>query len=209
MASSSNLNLKTMPEQGAGFEHFKLPMKRIESAFSTAPRDTLVSDNDSGGSNNDSDRLRVEANFDVGKRRGIRLAEPKEMGRLVGFVREHRWQGHVVSVDNNAGYFTARLYEITATGKPDIEEAEFGFLEIPELMRPNVKPGALLYWDVGFQAEPSGEHKRSSVICVPSVPRLRENDLAEARARAKKKFFELGWDKNVGGQTNNERPASG
>ena len=75
----------------------------------------------------------------------------------------------------------------------DSEEIEFNKNEVTEIMRSYIEPGAIFFWDVGFQIAPSGQWNRQSVISFPMIPIHTETQHREALERAKSRFKELGW----------------
>jgi hypothetical protein len=92
------------------------------------------------------------------------------------------------------GKFWARVYDLAEDHANEIEEAQFEFDDVPDLMKHLVKPGGIFYWDIGFQVEPSGHRVRQSVLSFPMIPTITKRDRLAARKRAEERFTSLGWD---------------
>jgi hypothetical protein len=108
--------------------------------------------------------------------------------RLMGFVVEQRWQGYVTEVGEKV--FQAALYDPDTA---DIETVEFEKDEVNVLMRPFIKPGAILFFDIGYEVDPGGQKRRESVISLPMMPHVSSEKRLNAKAAAMKRFRELGW----------------
>jgi hypothetical protein len=167
---------------GASYE-IPLGKERIEAAFGEAPSSTDADTNASS----------------VGTRtvhrpvhpRGIRLIPPAADNRMIGFVIEQRWHGYVTAIEGDK--FHAVVYDTSPEYKDEVEEVEFESQEVAELMRPLIVSGAIFFWDIGFQVEPSGQRLRQSIVSFPMIPVHTKEQLVQARARARARFQDLGW----------------
>jgi hypothetical protein len=187
-ASLSNTKPSTVVTlEQAQEPNFELSKERIQLAFSPS------SVQSSSANSNDGNQHVVSLFNSEPVARGVRWSPPETAQRLIGFVTEHRWQGHILKID--AETFWARVFEINNPNAVDeIEEVEFGIDEVPDLMRHLIVPGGIFNWDIGFQVEPSGQRVRQSILQFPMIPTFTENDRKHAAERAKKRFSSLGWD---------------
>jgi len=133
--------------------------------------------------------------------RGLRLGAPPASNRLIGFVTEQRWQGYVTAVQDQT--FQGVVYDTSPEYSNEIEEVEFDRKDVAELMRPLIRPGAVFFWDIGFQVEPSGQRMRQSIVSFPMIPVHTEEQIGQARARAKARFIDLGWENRAADVPNN------
>jgi len=166
-----------------------LTRERVEAAFGEAPRNT------------ETKTLAVTtAAARPTSPRGIRFSTPTFQGNLISFITEQRWQGYVTETQGDK--FQARVYD---TSDDDVEEAEFDRDEVSEVMRGLIQPGAMFFWDIGFQVDPSGQRIRQSIISFPMIPVHTETQRIQALERARIRFRELGWrvDKNESSQSEN------
>jgi hypothetical protein len=124
--------------------------------------------------------------------RGLKLVARQPQNRLAGFVVEQRWQGYVVSMTEDK--FFAKVYDTSPEAEDEIEQVEFDKDEVALLMRPLVTPGAIFYWDIGFQVDASGQRIRQSIISFPMIPTDTREQLEAAAARADSLYKKLGWD---------------
>jgi hypothetical protein len=125
--------------------------------------------------------------------RGIRLVTPP-LDRLMSFVTEQRWQGHVTRVGDQT--FHAMVYD-TAKGSGEVEDVEIQKSAVAELMRPLIVEGGVFFWDIGFTVKPSGERNQQMIVSFPMIPTDSKKDRREAAERAKIKFKTLGWDREI------------
>jgi hypothetical protein len=169
-----------------------LRKERIEVAFGDPPKDTHADTNTSLVSTRPVRRPEHP--------RGIRLAPPSSQSHLIGFVTEQRWQGYVTSVEGDK--FFAVVYDTSPEHRDEVEDVELERQEVAELMRPLIVPGAIFFWDIGFQVEPSGQRIRQSIISFPMIPVHTQEDVRQARARAKARFQTLGWGATPQNATN-------
>jgi hypothetical protein len=168
--------------------NFELSKERIQVAFSgTATDSTKASLNGN---------QQIVSQFNGGfVSRGVRLSQPETAHRLIGFVTEQRWQGHVLTVGERK--FSARVFDASDEEHGDeIEEVEFDIEEVPGLMRHLIVPGGIFNWDIGFQVEPSGQRIRQSILQFPMIPTFTESDRQLAVERAEMRFSSLGWDRH-------------
>jgi hypothetical protein len=111
----------------------------------------------------------------------------------MGFVVEERWQGYVVDVADEV--FHAALFD---TQENDVETVKLEKEEVNILMRPLIKPGAIFFFDIGYQIDPGGQKRRQSVVSFPMIPIVSGDILQRAKAAAAKRFKDLGWDVSTG-----------
>jgi hypothetical protein len=123
---------------------------------------------------------------------GLVFEPPKlDSPKVDNFIAEQTFECVVLSVDEVARSFWARLVDCTAQN-PD-EEAEFAFSEIPIDDWPLIMPGALFFWNVGREWR-DGQMRRVSDIrfrrffqfsgATVSNARQRASELAELIAEA-------------------------
>ena len=99
--------------------------------------------------------------------------------------REHfdikgKWQGHVVSVDEET--FTAIIKD-DLEQSPE-EQVEIYLEEISPDDRPLVVPGAHFYWAIGYRDVIGGPRMRASLIKMQRLPGWTADDLREAQGWA-------------------------
>ena len=120
--------------------------------------------------------------------RGVRFASGVKRDHLIGFAVEQRWQGYVVNVEDNV--FHAALYD---TQSGEVESVELEKDEVNVLMRPLIKPGAILFFDIGYQIDPGGQKRRQSIVSLPMMPSVSNRVVEQAKAAAIKRFGDLRW----------------
>jgi len=76
-------------------------------------------------------------------------------------------------------YFLARLVDMESPS-PD-EEADILKKEISDEDLQLIEPGAVFYWNIGYQVDPSGQRKRASVIRFRRLPIWTPQELADAK----------------------------
>jgi hypothetical protein len=167
----------------------ELPKERIEAAFG-APKDTHF------GSNvlSDGELTVARPTTATMKPSGLRLGVPPGGNRLIGFITEQRWQGYVTAVQDHT--FLAIVHDESPDYSDEIEEVEFDREDVAELMRPLIRPGAVFFWDIGFQVEPSGQRTRQSILSFPMIPVHTQERINQALVRGRGRFIDLGWDKS-------------
>jgi hypothetical protein len=185
--SAANLRVAPTTSGQHGSDDFELRRERIQSAFASIEESTAPT------GNSNAEAIAVKLNSSPAPQRGVRLVPPPSPNRLIGFVTEHRWQGHILSVDTN-GKFWARVYDMSQENSNEVEEAQFDLEDVPDLMKDLVRPGGIFFWDIGFQVEPSGRRVRQSLLSFPMIPRVTAKEQQAARERALSRFASLGWD---------------
>jgi hypothetical protein len=141
-------------------------------------------------------RVSTESRAAVAPPRGVRLASPHYWSGLVGFVTEQRWHGYVSSIEGDT--FNAVVFDTEPSEGDEPETVEFRCDEVNELMRPLIAPGAIFFWDIGFQVDPGGQRLRQSTISFPMIPAVTKQQRDEAIASARSRFKELGWETSGG-----------
>jgi hypothetical protein len=181
-----NQRLDSTPIDQFGGDHdVPLRKERIEAAFGDLGTGTEVTTSDLGTAR------KTQSSAEHTPPRGIRFAAPRAKHRLMGFVTEQRWQGYVTNVEGEK--FHAQVYDTSPEYKDEIEEVEFEREEVAELMRDLIVPGAIFFWDIGFQVEASGQRLRQSIVSFPMIPFYTKKQRLEAKERAMARFKELGW----------------
>jgi len=99
-----------------------------------------------------------------------------------------KWRGSVISVFNDS--FLARLEDLKKDSAD--EEAEIFLAEVSDEDLELVIPGAVFYWTIGYQVDPSGQRRRSSIIRFRRLPVWTQSDLDSATDRAERALTALG-----------------
>lgn len=102
--------------------------------------------------------------------------------KSVAFQSLQKWEGIVQEV--NEDYFVAKLIDLTS-GLTD-EVAEFPLEEISEDDKKLVEPGAVFYWNIGYQISQSKQKRRTSLIRFRRLPAWRQKDLEQGKTAADK-----------------------
>jgi len=89
--------------------------------------------------------------------------------------------------------FTARLVDQSNPGTAD-EEVELSLEEISPDDLALVAPGAIFYWNIGYETTSSGQRKRSSVIRLRRLPAWSAKDIETAQTRASELYKALQWE---------------
>jgi len=105
------------------------------------------------------------------------------------FIPLQKWEGVVDQVKSD--YFIARLVDQTGT-TPD-ELAEFMLDEVSKGDRTLVKPGAIFYWNIGYEESLGGQRKRSSIIRFRRLPAWSAHELEAAKHDADRTRDILNW----------------
>jgi hypothetical protein len=108
--------------------------------------------------------------------------------RATMFTSLKKWRGVVLKIYND--YFLCRLVD-QGGNSPD-EEAEILLSEISEEDLQLIGIGAVFYWSIGYQTNPSGTRTRSSIIRFRRIPVWRPEELSEAQKKAEKTLITLG-----------------
>ncbi|SRR6266545_772244 len=178
---------------GAQPEHVgRLQKARINQAFGGARPNTDPQE----GEGEPVSQVRA-----VGPNPGIVLRALPPSTHLIGFITEQRWQGYVTSLTERTFY--GILYD---TAGDEVEEVEFERAEVPEAVRHLIAPGAIFFWDIGFQVDPGGQRVRQSALSVPMIPPVTDQQLAAAKERAAARFKELGWGRREQERKDTPRP---
>ena len=74
-----------------------------------------------------------------------------------------------------------------------VEEITFSIEEISESDRDIAVPGAVFYWDIGYQDRIDGQRLRVSAIRFRRIPMWKEKDLISSRSEAESLSECLGW----------------
>jgi hypothetical protein len=89
---------------------------------------------------------------------------------------KQQWEGTVLENDE-----TIILASLRIIGGDERLRAEIPFEEVPDADHPLVVPGAVFYWSIGYQVEPTGQKTSISDIRFRRVPAWRESDIARLR----------------------------
>jgi hypothetical protein len=139
--------------------------------------------------------------------RGLRLRATSTGRRLSGFVTEQRWQGYVTHVSDHT--FKAIVYDLTGADQEEIEEVELDRLDVHALMRDSIKPGAIFFWDIGYEVDPGDQRNRKSIVTFPTIHRDTKQAIETAKARAYSRFEKLGWGQRGRTDIDSEERTSG
>jgi hypothetical protein len=188
-------------QAGAKFEDpvGKIRDERIKAAFGSARETTEPGTERTEVAN-------TSGAFPSARPRGMRISIEPRKSYLYGFVTEQRWQGYVTDVQDST--FQAVVYDATDKADDEIEEVELGIDEVNVLMRPLIAPGAIFFWDIGFQVDPSGQRIRQSVVVFPMIPGYSAKQHLEAKNRASERFKHLGWGRSGDAQKSEESTKS-
>ncbi|MET4153510.1 hypothetical protein [Bradyrhizobium sp. RT7b] len=200
MPAATNYKLAPTTSDQSDNAGYELRKERIETAFTKGFKSTAPLNNGAASEMFSPKLNRMTAP------QGVRWSVPVKQSRLIGFVTEQRWQGHITSVSPD-GKFWVRLYDQSAQDA-ETEEAQFDTDEVSDLMKHLVKPGGILFWDIGFQVEPSGQRIRQSILSFPMIPTISEKEKAAAKLRAKERFSALGWDRAANDEAKYSKNAS-
>jgi len=85
----------------------------------------------------------------------------------------------------------AHIRDLTRPGF--VEEITFSVEEISESDRELAVPGAVFYWDIGYQDRIDGQRLRVSAIRFRRIPMWKEKDLISSRREAESLSENLGW----------------
>jgi hypothetical protein len=102
-----------------------------------------------------------------------------------------KWEGAVSSVTGDE--ITAIVRDLTNRSYPD-EEVTFSLDEVPESDRSLIAPGAIFYWNLGYELTASGQRKRVSVIRFRRLPAWTRSEIEAVRRKAKTLKAFLGLD---------------
>jgi len=112
---------------------------------------------------------------------------PFKLHRQTRFESLQKWRGVVLEVSDE--YFLARLVDMESPA-PD-EEAEILKREISDEDLQLIELGAVFYWNIGYQVDPSGQRKRASVIRFRRLPIWMPKELSDAKRWAENTLSRL------------------
>jgi hypothetical protein len=165
------------------------PIQHLDAAVRNRLRDaSLLSDvspiisNDEIGS--ESPQMDIAAPSAV-------IAFPRTTHPSSHFRPLQKWEGFVLEVRDNS--FTARLVDQSNPGAED-EEVELSLEEISPYDLTLVAPGAIFYWNIGYETTSSGQRKRSSVIRLRRLPAWSAKDIETAQTTASELYKALQWE---------------
>lgn len=93
------------------------------------------------------------------------------------------WEGHVVEIGD--GDFTVSLVDITRGDKHVSKDAVIPLKELSQEDAANLSPGTIFRWIVGHEYSRNGKKKTVSHIVFRDLPRITDEDMDEARERAR------------------------
>lgn len=114
---------------------------------------------------------------------------PKLSRRAHYFTSLQKWEGIVLEIYKET--FLGRLVDQTSSGLD--EEAEFSLAEVSEDDRELLAPGAVFYWNIGYNDSPSGQRTRVSVIRFRRLPAWSEREIEDAERKAEQLGELIGW----------------
>lgn len=98
------------------------------------------------------------------------------------------WVGVVQEVADDGLVVT--LFDQTNRQYPE-EDVTISLSEIPEQDHPLLKPGAILYWSIGYREDQGQPRERVSCVRARRLPVWSETDLERGRANAQKVIADL------------------
>ena len=113
---------------------------------------------------------------------------PFKSQRATMFRSFIKWRGVVLKIYEDC--FLCRL--VDQDGNSPDEEAEILLTEISDEDLQLIDIGAVFYWSIGYQINPSGTRTRSSIIRFRRLPVWRSEELSEAQKKAEKTLIALG-----------------
>ena len=113
---------------------------------------------------------------------------PAKYQRATLFTSLIKWRGVVLEIYKDC--FLCRL--VDQEGNSPYEEAEILLSEISDEDLQLIDIGAVFYWSIGYQTNPSGSRIRSSIIRFRRLPVWRSEELSEAQKKAEKTLIALG-----------------
>ncbi len=113
---------------------------------------------------------------------------PFKYQRATLFTSFIKWRGVVLKIYKDC--FLCRL--VDQDGNSPDEEAEILRSEISHEDLQLIDIGAVFYWSIGYQTNPSGSRTRSSIIRFRRLPAWRSEELSEAQKKAEKTLITLG-----------------
>lgn len=118
---------------------------------------------------------------------------PFKYQRPTLFTSFIKWRGVVLKIYKDC--FLCRL--VDQDGNSPDEEAKILLSEISKEDLQLIDIGAVFYWSIGYQTNPSGTRTRSSIIRFRRLPVWRSEELSEAQKKAEKTLIALGIDTDV------------
>ena len=113
---------------------------------------------------------------------------PLKHQKTTMFTSLKKWRGVVLKTYKDC--FLCRL--VDQDGNSPDEEAEILLTEISDEDLQLIDIGAVFYWSIGYQINPSGTRTRSSIIRFRRLPVWRSEELSEAQKKAEKTLITLG-----------------
>ena len=107
---------------------------------------------------------------------------PAKHQRATLFTSLIKWRGVVLEIYKDC--FLCKL--VDQDGNSPDEEAEILLSEISDEDLQLIDIGAVFYWSIGYQTNPSGSRTRSSIIRFRRLPVWRSDELSEAKKKAEK-----------------------
>lgn len=141
-------------------------------------RPTLASSNDYVGESSVPEEL-DEAPL-------IRIKGEHRLGRVFKILQQ--WECVVTEVAEDD--FTMELSDLSDPAAP-MEVAVLPIREISEADRPLLRPGAVLYWHIGYETSPGGQRSRMSEIRLRRSPKWTVTLIERIRARGQAMFDEI------------------
>lgn len=105
------------------------------------------------------------------------------------FETRQKWEGCVL--DLNPESFVAHLVDKTKDN-PD-EEVEIPFDEVSDDDRDLVQPGAIFYWNIGYEIAVKGSRKRMADLRFRRLPVWTKSEKLQAEQEAERTAEALGW----------------
>jgi hypothetical protein len=100
------------------------------------------------------------------------------------FLVLQKWEGTVSALKEQEKEFVAVIRDLTQTRSD--EEATFPIEEIPDSDRDLLAPGAVFYWNVGYELNSYGQRKRVSAIRFRRLPAWTRSEIESVRRTAER-----------------------
>ncbi|MCB0566867.1 MAG: hypothetical protein KDD01_21065 [Phaeodactylibacter sp.] len=103
----------------------------------------------------------------------------------------HKWEGIVSEVFEEEGSFSAILTGLNNGGPK--EEVTLSFEEVSEEDMPLLKPGAIFYWNIGYE-KLHGQVKKASIIRFKRLPEWTKKDWDQIMDKANELEKGIEWE---------------
>ena len=108
-----------------------------------------------------------------------------------GFRSINKWEGIVSEIFEEEGSFSAILTDLNNDGPK--EEVTLSFEEVSEEDMALLKPGAIFYWNIGYE-KTHGQVKKASIIRFKRLPEWTEKDWDQIMDKANELEKGIEWE---------------